>query len=165
MWLGLAALFAASGAGIGYVAWRTGRILRGLEQELHRTVDGVMPVIDKSAVSMDLVNDQLAKVDIMLESAVDMTEALDATVRAVTYTVAEPLRAVSAAIAGVTEAVRSFGEGLGGSAPTRDAAAGASDVRTAAPAGEGDQDDQDDAAVEDEASNDPQATRERFGAR
>lgn len=108
MWLGLALLFAVSGLGIGYMLWRVGRILRGAEQEMHRTVDGVVPLIAKAGVSMDRVNDQLGKVDVMMDSAVDMTDALDSTVRAVSHAVTEPVRAVSTTVAGAAEAARSF---------------------------------------------------------
>ena len=113
MWLGLAVLFALTGAGLGYVCWRTGRILRRAEKDLHRTVDGVVPLITKAGVSMDRVNDQLGKVDIMMDSAVDMTEALDTTVRAVSHAVVEPVRAVSSTVAGAAEAARSFRERMG----------------------------------------------------
>ena len=108
MWLGLALLFALAGLGLAYVLWRTGRILRRAEKDLHRTVDGVVPIIAKAGVSMDRVNDQLGKVDIMMDSAVDMTEALDTTVRSISHAVVEPVRAVSSTFAGAAEAARSF---------------------------------------------------------
>jgi hypothetical protein len=121
MWLGLALLFALAGLGLGYVLWRTGRILRRAEQDLHRTVDGVVPIIAKAGVSMDRVNDQLGKVDIMMDSAVDMTDALDTTVRSISHAVVEPVRAVSSTFAGAAEAARSFrqrvGEDPAGDAP------------------------------------------------
>lgn len=117
MWLGLALLFALVGIGLGYVCWRLGRILRGAEQEMHRTVDEVVPLMVKAGVSMDHVNDQLGKVDIMMDSAVDMTEALDTTVRAVSQAVTEPVRAVSSTVAGAAEAARSFRERLADDAP------------------------------------------------
>jgi len=108
MWLGLALLFAASGVGLGYAMWRVGRILRAAEKDLHRTVDEIVPLMVKAGVSMDQVNDQLGKVDVMMDSAVDMTEALDTTVRAVTHAVTEPVKAVSTTVAGAAEAARSF---------------------------------------------------------
>jgi hypothetical protein len=113
MWLGLALLFGLAGVGLAYVLWRTGRILRRAEKDLHRTVDGVVPIIAKAGVSMDRVNDQLGKVDVMMDSAVDMTEALDTTVRAVSHAIVEPVRAVSSTVAGAAEAARSFRERVG----------------------------------------------------
>lgn len=108
MWLGLALLFALAGIGAGYVLWRLGRLLRRTERDLHRTVDEVVPIMAKAGVSMDRVNEQLGKVDVMMDSAVDMTEALDSTVRAVSHAVTEPVRAVSTTVAGAAEAARSF---------------------------------------------------------
>jgi hypothetical protein len=108
MWLGLALLFALAGVGTGYVLFRVGRLLGRTERDLHRTVDEVVPIIAKAGVSMDRVNDQLGKVDVMMDSAVDMTEALDSTVRAVSHAVTEPVRIVSTSVAGAAEAARSF---------------------------------------------------------
>lgn len=110
MWLGLAALFALVGAGFGYVCWRLGRLLRRTERDIYRTVDEVVPIIAKAGVSMDHVNEQLGKVDVMMDSAVDITEALDSTVRAVSHAVTEPVKAVSTTVAGAAEAARSFRE-------------------------------------------------------
>jgi hypothetical protein len=118
MWLGLALLFGLAGFGLGYVFWRLGRVLRRAERELHRTVDGVVPLMAKAGVSMDRVNDQLGKVDVMMDSAVDMTEALDTTVRAVSHAVTEPVRVASSTFAGAAEAARSFRDRLGDDAAT-----------------------------------------------
>ncbi len=108
MWLALAFLFIALGGGCCYLLWRTGRLLKGLQDELHRTVDEVVPVISNAAVGAETVNSQLAKVELMLDSAVDMTDALDTTVRAVSMAVVEPVKKVSGAFAGVGEGVASF---------------------------------------------------------
>ncbi len=113
MWLGLALLFALAGIGTGYVLWRVGRLLRRTEHDLHRTVDEVVPIMAKAGVSMDRVNDQLGKVDLMMDSAVDMADALDSTVRAVSHAVTEPVRAVSSTFAGAAEAARSFRDRVG----------------------------------------------------
>lgn len=110
MWLALAFLFVVAGAGFGYAMWRVGRALRGVERDLHRTVDEVVPVIGKAAVSVDTVNVQLQKLDVMMDSAVDMTESLDTTVRALSIAVTEPVKKVSGAFAGVGGALSSFRE-------------------------------------------------------
>ena len=110
MWLGLAFLFVVGGAALAYLLLRTGRLLRGLERDLHRTVDEVVPVISRASGTMDAVNEGLGKVDLMLDSAVDAVDAADTTVRAVSIAVTEPVKKVSGAVAGVTEAVSSFRE-------------------------------------------------------
>lgn len=108
MWLGLGAFFALGGIGLAYALFRTGRTLRGLERDLHRTVDEVLPVIVKAGVGMDTVNSQLVKVDSMLDSGVDAVESIDTAVRAASYAVVEPVKKVSGAFVGVGEAVASF---------------------------------------------------------
>lgn len=117
MWLGLGLLFGAVGCGSAYALWRVGRILRGAERDMHRTVDEFVPLMAKAGVGMDRVNDQLGKVDVMLDSAVDMTDALDSTVRAVSHAVTEPVRIVSTTVAGATEAARSFRDRLADDEP------------------------------------------------
>ena len=145
MWIGLAILFAASGIGIGYALVRTGRLLKRTERDLHRTVDEFVPILVKTGTSMDQINRQLGKVDVMLDSAVDMTEALDTTVRAVSHAVTEPVRAVSSAMSGAAETARSFRDRVAGDRPSnvaeqhassRDAAeaAAATGTATAVPA-------------------------------
>lgn len=119
MWLGLALLFALAGLGTGYVLWRVGRLLRRTEQDLHRTVDEVVPIIVKTGVSVDHVNDQLGKVDVMMDSAVDMTEAIDATVRTVSHAITEPVKIVSTTMAGAAEAARSFRDRMSDDEPAR----------------------------------------------
>lgn len=108
MWLGLAAFLVLVGSGLAYALWRTGRVLIGVEEDLHRTIDEFIPVITKAAVSVDTVNSQLGKIDLMLDSAVDMTESLDTTVRAVSIAITEPVKKVSGIVAGAGEAVASF---------------------------------------------------------
>ncbi|MBC7645398.1 MAG: DUF948 domain-containing protein [Thermoleophilia bacterium] len=126
MWLGLAAFLVLAGLGLAYALWRTGRMLLGVEEDLHRTIDEVVPVIAKAAVSIDTVNSQLGKVDLMLDSAVDMTESLDTTVRAVSIAITEPVKKVSGAVAGAGEAVSSFRDRMreGSRSADADAAAG-----------------------------------------
>jgi hypothetical protein len=132
MWLGLAVLFVLSGGGIAYALWRTGRILRRAERDLHRTVDEVVPVITKAGVSMDTVNGQLEKIDHMLDSAVDMTESLDTAVRAVSFAVVEPVKKVSGAFTGVGEAVSSLRDRLA-DGPPHEPSAGTDDAPEPAP--------------------------------
>lgn len=131
MWIGLAILFAGSGIGIAYALFRTGRLLRRTEVDLHRTVDEVVPILAKTGTSMDQVNRQLGKVDVMLDSAVDMTEAIDTSVRAVSHAITEPVRAVSSAMAGAAETARSFRDRVAGDRPETAATQAAAGAATA----------------------------------
>ncbi len=105
MWIGLGFLFVALGLGLLYSCFRLGRLLRAAERELHATIDGVVPLIAKAGVSMDTVNVQLQKVDMMLDSAVDMTDSLDTSVRAVSLAISEPVKHVSSMFAGAAGTV------------------------------------------------------------
>jgi uncharacterized protein YoxC len=112
MWIGLALMFALIGGGAAYAMWRLGRVFHGAQKDMHRTVDEVVPLLAKAGVSMDQVNDQLGKVDIMMDSAVDMTQSLDTTVRTVSTAITEPVKLVSSTVAGAAEAARSLRERL-----------------------------------------------------
>ena len=108
MWLGLAFLFIAGGGGIAYALLRVGRLLTAVQVDLHRTVDEVVPIISKAGVSVDTLNGQLQKVDMLLDSAVDVADSVDTTVRAVSMAVTEPVKKVAGAMAGAGAAVTSF---------------------------------------------------------
>lgn len=110
LWLALAFLCLAAGGGLAYALWRVGRLLRRLDRSVHDVTDEVVPIIGKAGVSLDTVNVQLQKVDVMMDSAVDMTEAVDTTVRAVSMAVTEPVKKVSGVVTGVTEGLASFRE-------------------------------------------------------
>jgi uncharacterized protein YoxC len=105
MWIGLAVLFVCGGIAFAFISLRLGRLITGVENDLHRTVDGVVPIMAKAGVTIDEVNGKLAKVDSMLDSAVDATDAIDTAVRAVSDAVVEPVRVVSSVFAGATAAV------------------------------------------------------------
>lgn len=108
MWLALALLFVLGGAALAYLLVRTARLVRTLERELHRTVDEVVPVITSTGATVHAVNEGLEKVDLMLDSAVDAVDAADTTVRAVSIAVTEPVKKISGAFAGMSEAASSF---------------------------------------------------------
>lgn len=108
VFLGLSFLLVAVGAGTAYVCWRIGRFLLATERELHATVDGVLPLMGKAGVSMDTVNVQLQKVDMIMDSAVDVAESVDTVVRSVSTAITEPVRAVSGLFAGLSGAMTGF---------------------------------------------------------
>lgn len=108
MWYGLTFLFVVGGFGLAYALIRTGRLLAEVQESVHEATDEAVPVIAKAGEGVEAVNDQLRKVDLMMDSAVDAVEAADVAVRAVSMAVTEPVKIASGAVAGVTEAVTSF---------------------------------------------------------
>jgi hypothetical protein len=67
-----------------------------------------MPVINKVGGSVDRVNGQLDKVDLITDSAVDAAESLDTAVRVVSGAVTWPVQKVSGLAAGVTYGAADF---------------------------------------------------------
>lgn len=108
MWLGLAFLWVTAGGGVAYVLWRLGRMIMHTDGLVADAGAEVLPLIDKAGVSMDQVNNQLQKVDIVMDSAVDVAQSLDTSVRAVSFAITEPVRKVSGAMAGIGEAATSM---------------------------------------------------------
>ena len=60
-----------------------------------------MPLIGKVGGSVDRVNMQLDKVDVMTDSAVDAADSQDTAVRAVSLAIARPVQKVSGLAAGI----------------------------------------------------------------
>jgi hypothetical protein len=73
---------------------RLSSFVRGLETE-------VLPVIRKSGGTVDRVNAQLDKVDVVTTSAVDAADSVDTAIRAITLAITRPVQKVSGAIAGL----------------------------------------------------------------
>jgi hypothetical protein len=96
---GLAAAFLL--ARLGGTAGRLSAFISGTEQEL-------LPVINKVGGSVDRVNKQLDKVDLMTDSAVDAVESVDTAVRTVSHAVTRPVQKVSGLAAGVSYGAADF---------------------------------------------------------
>ena len=68
----------------------------------------MLPVIHKVGESVDKVNGQLDKVDLVTDSAVDMADSVDTAVRAVSMAITRPVQKVSGLAAGVTHGAASL---------------------------------------------------------
>lgn len=77
---------------------RLASLIRGVEGE-------VLPVLNKVGGTVDRVNRELDKVDLMTDSAVDAVDSVDTAIRAVSMAVTRPVQKVSGLAAGVTHAV------------------------------------------------------------
>jgi hypothetical protein len=73
---------------------RLSSFIRGTERDL-------LPVIVKSGGTIDRVNDQLDKMDVVTDSAVSMAESADTAVRAVSTAITTPVKKVSGVASGV----------------------------------------------------------------
>jgi hypothetical protein len=103
LWYALSGFLVLVGVGLFVVLLRLagtfGRLsslVRGLEIE-------VLPVINKTGGTVDRVNAQLDKVDIVTTSAVDAADSVDTAIRAVTLAITRPVQKVSGAFAGLVQ--------------------------------------------------------------
>ena len=74
---------------------RLASLIRGVEVE-------VLPVINKTGGTVDRVNTQLDKVDLMTDSAVDAVDSVDTAIRAVSMAITRPVQKVSGLATGIS---------------------------------------------------------------
>jgi len=96
------------GLAIGYAFWRLGVLFSQLRSTVQHTEEEVLPVINKSGGTLDRVNRELDKVDVMTDSAVEAVTAVDRAIRAVSALVTAPVEALAGLAAAVRHGVSSF---------------------------------------------------------
>ena len=112
----LAVFFVASGLGLAYMLLRLGGTFARLTSLVKGTERDFLPVLVKAGGTVDRVNDQLDKLDVVTDSAVSMADSADTAVRAVSTAITAPVKKVtgiSAAIShgfGALRARRDVGE-------------------------------------------------------
>ena len=75
---------------------------------MKHTEEEVLPVISKTGVTLDHVNAELDKVDVMTDSAVEAVTAIDRAVRAVSAVVTAPIEALAGLAAAFRHGVSSL---------------------------------------------------------
>jgi len=96
------------GIGLIYALVRLGGTL-GSADKLLTDVDGeVVPLLKQATETLDGVNSELDKVDVVMSSVVDVTEKVDQTTRVVESAITVPAKKAAAFGAGVSQAVTSF---------------------------------------------------------
>jgi hypothetical protein len=98
----LAAFFVGAGAALAYMLVRLGGTFARLSAFIKGTERDLLPVIVKSGGTVDRVNDQLDKMDVVTDSAVSMAESADTAVRAVSTAITTPVKKVSGVAAGIS---------------------------------------------------------------
>lgn len=98
----LAIFFVASGAGLAYMLLRMGGTFGRLSSFIAGTEREVLPVIEKSGGTIDRVNRELDKLDIVTDSAVSMAESADTAVRAVSTAITTPVKKVTGLSAAIS---------------------------------------------------------------
>jgi uncharacterized protein YoxC len=95
----------AVGLGMAYMLVRLGGTFARLSAFISGVQDEALPVIHKTGETVDKVNAQLEKVDVITDSAVDAATSVDTAIRAVSLAIARPVEKISGVAAGVTYAL------------------------------------------------------------
>jgi uncharacterized protein YoxC len=98
----LAVFFVASGLGLAYMLVRLGGTFARLSSLISGTEREFLPVLHKAGGTVDRVNDQLDKLDVVTDSAVHMAENADTAVRAVSTAITTPVKKVTGLAAAVS---------------------------------------------------------------
>jgi uncharacterized protein YoxC len=104
-YIALSVFLLAVGLSLGYAFVRLGGTLGRLSSLIKGTQDEVLPVISKVGGTVDRVNGQLEKVDVMTDSAVDAVDSVDTAIRAVSLAITRPVQKVSGLAAGLSHGV------------------------------------------------------------
>jgi uncharacterized protein YoxC len=107
----LAVFLVLTGLAIAYAAIRLGGTLGRASSLIEGTEKELLPVISKAGGTLDRVNTQLDKVDVMTDSAVDAVTTVDSGVRAVTNAITRPIQSLAGFFSGARHAVSSIRTG------------------------------------------------------
>ena len=104
----LAVFFLASGLGLAYMLVRMAGTFSRLSSFIRGTERDLLPVLVKAGGTVDRVNDQLDKLDVVTDSAVSMADSADTAVRAVSTAITAPVKKVSGLSAAVSHGFAAF---------------------------------------------------------
>lgn len=97
-----------TGLGLAYLFVRMAGVFASLQSSVRRVTDEVVPILDKAGVTMDGVNQELARVDEIMQSAVGATKGAERAVATVSSALATPVRKLSGLAAGLKEGFAVF---------------------------------------------------------
>ena len=101
----LAIFLVAIGLGTAFMLFKLGQTFGRLASFISGTERDLLPVIVKAGGTVDRVNTQLDKADVVTDSAVSMAESADTAVRAVSYAITTPVQKVAGLAAGLAHGV------------------------------------------------------------
>lgn len=104
----LTVFFVASGLGLAYMLVRLGGTFARLSSLIKGTERDFLPVLVKAGGTVDRVNDQLDKLDVVTDSAVSMADSADTAVRAVSSAITTPVKKVTGLAAGISHGFGAF---------------------------------------------------------
>ena len=103
--LALAVFLITVGLSLAYAFVRLGGTLARVSSFIKGTQQELLPVINKTGGTVDRVNAQLDKVDLVTDSAVDAADSVDTAVRAVSLAIQRPVQKIAGFAAGVSHGV------------------------------------------------------------
>jgi hypothetical protein len=104
----LALFLVAIGLGTAYLFFMLGQAFARLASFIAGTERDLLPVIVKTGGTVDRINHQLDKADVITDSAVSMAQSADTAVRAVSVAITKPVEKVSGLAAGVAHGFASL---------------------------------------------------------
>ena len=103
LWYCLGAFLVLLAVGLVYLLVRLGGTVGRLTSLIGGLEDEVLPVISKTGDTVDRLNTQLDKLDLVTDSAVDAAESADTAIRAVAFAITRPVQKVAGLAAGVVQ--------------------------------------------------------------
>jgi hypothetical protein len=104
----LTVFFVASGLGLAYMLVRLGGTFARLSSLIKGTERDFLPVLVKAGGTVDRVNDQLDKLDVVTDSAVSMADSADTAVRAVSTAITTPVKKITGLAAAISHGFGAF---------------------------------------------------------
>lgn len=108
LWIALSVFFVLSALGLTYLLIRLGGTVGKLTSFLDGLEREVLPVINESGGTLQRVNAQLDKADVVTDSAVDIADSVDTAVRAVSFAITRPVQLIAGFAAGVSHGFASL---------------------------------------------------------
>ena len=107
-WITLAVFLVLVGLALAYALWRLGTTLKQVSVTVDHAEQEILPVVNKAGGTLDRVNNELDKVDVMTTSALDAVQAVDSIVRAVSNAVVTPVQKLAGLASGIRYGASSF---------------------------------------------------------
>ena len=107
-YIALAVFLVLVGLGLAYALWRLGALLSQLSSTVVHTEVELLPVLNKSGGTLDRVNLQLDRADVVTESAADAVLSVSRALRAVSAALSVPAQALAGLVEGVRYGFSSF---------------------------------------------------------
>ena len=108
LWIALSVFFVLTAIGLTYLLVRLGGTVGKLTSFLDGLEREVLPVINESGGTLQRVNAQLDKADLITDSAVDIADSADTAVRAVSFAITRPVQLIAGLAEGVAHGFASL---------------------------------------------------------